>query len=426
MHNLLIKNGKVITNNEVLLNTDILINDGKIAEIMPDLNVDGYYTIDATNKVVIPGLIDMHCEICEPGYEYKENFGSASTSALRGGFTSITCNPNTLPVIDNKTVVEYIKTNSKIDAITNFFPYGSLTKNCEGKELTEYGEMQLSGIVALSDGDIPIQDNNLLKKIFRYASIFDLPIILHCEDTSISNKSGINEGYMATRLGLKGFPVVAETIQLARNILLAKEYDINLHITHVSSKESVDLIRAAKNKGINITAETSPRYFILDESSVDNYNTFAKISPPLRTKEDIKGIIEGLKDGTIDVISSDHKPNTIDSKLLEFDIASFGISSFETAFSLAYTYLVKNNILTIQQLIKKMSTNPANILSVNKGKIAPGYDGDIVIVDTSEPYKINSRKFISKAKYSPYDNYEVYGNITNTIVNGRLPYYNQD
>lgn len=424
MYNLLIKNGKVMTDNEVLLNTDILIDNGKISEIMPNISMDGYYTIDATDKIVVPGLIDMHCDICEPGYEHKESFITGSSSAARGGFTSITCNPNTLPVIDNKTVVEYIKTKSKADAITNLFPYGSLTKNCEGKELTEYGEMQLSGIVALSDGDIPIQDNNLLKKIFRYASMFDLPIILHCEDTSISNRSGINEGYMATRLGLKGFPVVAETLHLTRNILLAKEYDINLHITHVSSKSSVELIREAKDKGIKITAETSPRYFILDESIVDNYNTFAKLSPPLRTEEDIESIREGLKDGTIDVISSDHKPNTIDSKQLEFDVASFGMSSFETAFSLSYTYLVKNNILTMQQLINKMSTNPANILGINKGRIAPGFDGDIIIVDINDKHKINPKEFMSKARYSIYDGYEVYADITNTIINGKL--YNYD
>ncbi|WP_113675046.1 dihydroorotase [Vallitalea guaymasensis] len=426
MYNLLIKNGKIVTSEETLVNTDILIDGGKISEVMPNINIDGYYTIDATDKIIIPGLIDMHCDICEPGYEYRESLVTASLSAARGGFTSITCSPNTLPSIDNKTVVEYIKTKSEIDAVTHLFPYGSLTKKCKGTELTEYGEMQLSGIVALSDGDVPIQDNSVVKKIFRYASMFDMPIIMHCEDTSISNKSGINEGYMATKLGLKGFPVVAETIQLARNIFLAKEYGINLHITHVSSKESVELIRLAKDKGISITAETSPRYFILDESNVDNYNTYAKISPPLRTKEDIEGIINGLKDGTIDVISSDHKPNTIDSKLLEYDIASFGMSTFETAFKLSYTYLVHNGILTLQELVNKMSYNPANILGINKGKITPGYDADLVMIDINSKDVINSKKFLSKAKYSVYDGYETQVDITNTIIQGNHYNYNED
>lgn len=426
MYNLLIKNGKIVTSEETLVNTDILIDGGKISDVMPNINIDGYYTIDATDKIIIPGLVDMHCDICEPGYEFRESLVTASLSAARGGFTSITCSPNTLPSIDNKTVVEYIKTKSEIDAVTHLFPYGSLTKECKGKELTEYGEMQLSGIVALSDGDVPIQDNSVVKKIFRYASMFDMPIIMHCEDTSISNKSGINEGYMATKLGLKGFPVVAETIQLARNIFLAKEYGINLHITHVSSKESVELIRLAKDKGISITAETSSRYFILDESNVDNYNTYAKISPPLRTREDIEGIINGLKDGTIDVISSDHKPNTIDSKLLEFDIASFGMSTFETAFKLSYTYLVHNGILTLQELVNKMSYNPSNILGINKGKITPGYDADLVMIDINSKDVINSKKFLSKAKYSVYDGYETHVDITNTIIQGNHYNYNED
>jgi dihydroorotase len=419
MYNLLIKNGKVVTDKDTKHNMDILINDGKIIEIMRNIESDRFYTIDATDKVVIPGLIDMHCDVCEPGFEYRENLITASHSAARGGFTSITCNPNTLPTIDNKTVVEYIKSKAEMDSIIHLFPYGSLTKNCLGKEISEYGQMQLSGIVALSDGDNPIQQNNLVKKIFRYASMFDMPVIMHCEDTSLSNKSGINEGYMATLLGLKGFPTIAETIPLARNILLAKEYNIHLHVTHISCSSSVELIRQAKKQGIKITAETSPNYFILDESIIDNYNTFGKLSPPLRTKEDINSILEGLKDGTIDVISSDHKPNTIDSKLLEFEEASFGMSSFETAFKLAYTYLVETKILTLNELVKKMSINPANILGINKGKIDCGYDGDLVIIDTKICEKINAKEFVSKAKYSLYDGMTVNTNIVSTIVQGK-------
>lgn len=416
---LLIKNGTIITHDKTIYNMDILIEDSKVIEIDTNIEIDNCHIIDAKDKIIIPGLVDMHCEIGEPGYEHRENFETASKSALNGGFTSLTCNPNTSPVVDNKTVVEYIISKAKSECLVNLYPYGSMTKKCEGLEIAEIGEMQLSGIVAVSDGDKAIQDSGLARKIFQYTSMLDIPIITHCEDIQISNNSGVNEGFIATRIGLNGAPATAEIIHLSRNILLAEEFNVHLHITHVSTKESVKMIKTAKKRGVKITAETSPQYFILDETDVDEFNTLSKVNPPLRTREDVEAVKKGLKDGTIDVISSDHKPNTIDSKSIEFDLASFGISSFETAFSLSYTYLVSSKILTIEQLIEKMSYKPASILGINKGKIGIGQDADLVVFDPNSKHEIKSKKFESKARYSPFDNYLVDVNICNTIIKGK-------
>ncbi len=419
MKRLLIKNGTIVTHDKTIYNMDILIENGKIFDIDTNITLENCNIIDAKNMLIIPGLVDMHCDIGEPGFEYKENLITAGNSAAKGGFTSITCNPNTLPVIDNKTVVEYILSRSKSDCIVNVYPYGSMTKECLGIELAEIAEMQIAGVVAISDGDKAIQDNAVAYKIFRYASMFDLPVITHCEDKSISNNSGVNGGYISTFLGLKSAPKSAETIMLTRNILLAMEFNVPLHITHVSTGESVRLIRLAKKNGAVITAETSPQYFILDEKNVLNYNTMAKFNPPLRKKEDIEEIIKGIKDGTIDVISSDHQPNTIDSKRLEYDLASFGIPSFETAFPLAYTYLVDKGFITLETLIDRMSTKPAQILGINKGKITVGLDADLVIFNPDLSTTIHSKEFLSKAKYSIFNDTEVSGCIVNTIINGK-------
>lgn len=416
--NLLIKNGNVFIKGEFKAHMDVYIEESKIKDISHNIEIEAFKIIDATDCYVIPGLIDMHCIIGEPGYEYKDTIETASYSAAKGGFTSITVNPQTSPVIDNKTVVEFVMAKAKEDGKVHIYPYGSMTKQCKGIEIAEIGEMRFSGIVAVSDGDRSVQDANLLSKIMKYTSMLDIPIITHCEDTLLSFESGVNDGKIATYLGLKGAIKTAEEIILGRNLLLADYYQVPIHITHVSTKESVDLIRLAKQKGIPVTAETSPHYFILDEESVLNYNTLTKVTPPLRKQEDIQGLLLGLKDGTIDVISSDHQPNTIDSKMVEFDTATFGISSLETAFPLAYTHLVSKNIISLENLIKKMSKKPSEILEINKGEIKIGGEADITIFK-KEPNTIIANEFKSKAKFSPFDGEKVDITINNTIVSGK-------
>lgn len=421
MHNyLLIKNGTIFTHDKTIYNMDILIEGDKITAIETNIDAgDNCNIIDAKGMYIIPGLVDMHCDICDPGYDYKEDYLSAGESAINGGFTTITSNPLTDPVIDNKAIVEYILSKSKNECPVNVYPYGSLTKGGNSSVISEIGEMQIAGVVAVSDGDEAIQDNELLKNIFLYCSMFDMPIILHSEDTKISCGHGVNDGIIATQLGLLGAPEVAETIALSRNILLAEAYDVHIHVCHISTKRSVELIRVAKKNGVKITAETSPQYFTLDETAILDFNAMGKVNPPLRTAEDVNAVIKGLLDGTIDVISSDHKPNTIDSKDIEFELASYGISSFETAFSLAYTKLVDTKLMDMEQLVQKMSYKPSQILTISKGKIGLDVIADLVIFDPEASFLVESRNFKSKANYSPYDGMVIKGLIKHTIVGGK-------
>jgi len=414
----LIKNGTIVTFNKTIYNQDILIENKKIIKIDTNIEEENYEVINATGLYILPGLIDMHCQIKDPGYDYKETFFTAGQSALAGGFTTITCNPNTSPCIDNKAIVEYILSKAEKECDVHVAPYGSLTVGCLGEEIAEVGEMQLAGIVGVSDGDIAIQDTGLMKNLFLYCSMFDLPIIVHCEDTSISNKNVINDGVTAAYLGITGACVTSETTHLMRNLLLAEEYDVRLHITHISTAKSVELIRLFKKQGLKITCETSPQYFTLNEEANMGYNTYAKVSPPVRTEADVQAIIKGIKDGIIDVISSDHNPDTIDSKDTEYDIASYGISGFETAFSLAYTYLVEAGYITLENLVEKMAYRPSRILLLNRGTIAEGCTADLMMFDPKADYLVDAKNFKSKAKYSPYDGMQLKGLIKYTFVEG--------
>lgn len=417
-----IKNGKIAAPGfDSGKYTDILIEDGKIREIGTDIPCDELEEIDAQNNYIIPGLIDMHCSICDPGYEYVEDIQTASMSAAKGGYTTITCEPNTKPAIDNKTVVEYIITKSREYSLVNILPYGSMSKDCMGLEMAEIGEMKQAGIVGISDGDYTVADAGLLRNIFRYSLMFDLPVITHCEDRSISDNGVMHDGYVSTILGLKGMPREAEEIIVARNLVLAEEAGSRLHIAHVSTKRSVQLIRDAKKRGLLVTCETCPHYFHLTDEIAMGYNTFAKLNPPLRTREDVDAIIEGLVDGTIDVIASGHSPTKLEYKTMEFDTAAYGISSFESAFPVSYSVLVDTGILSFAELTNKFSANPAAILGLRrKGKIEVGADADLTIVNVKDKYAICAKDFLSKAKFSPFDEMNVKGSVLYTIVGGRL------
>ncbi len=418
---LLIKNCRLYNDSHTI--RDVYIQQGVIVEIGENLSFDLVDTVDAKGRFLLPGLIDMHCNICDPGYETKEDCMSVSRAAVHGGYTSITALPNTSPVIDNKTVISYILNNNSKLFHANIFPYGSMTKGLLGEEIAEIGEMKQAGIVALSDGGKCIKDAGLLGNIMLYTNMFDLPLITTCDDRSISADGVMNKGKYATAIGLRGIPREAEETIIARDLILAMHNNARLHISLISTKGAVDLIRLAKARNINVTCDTCPHYFTLTEEAVDSYNTFAKVRPPLRTQEDVQAIIEGLVDGTIDVISTGHSPDTIQRKQVEFDNASFGISALETAFGLSYDALVKTNILTLEQLVEKMSSTPAEILRLHlKGEIKVGSDADLIIVDVDNEYKVDASQFSSKAKYSPVDGKSLYGKVVCTILSGNLAY----
>lgn len=424
---ILIKNAKVISNEfDYNDKVDIYINDTVIEDISPKIDIDDIdgediEIIDAGDNLVMPGCIDMYSKICESGYENKNNIITISKSALSGGFTTIISAPNSQPVIDNKTVVEYVFTKTREQADVNIFPYGSMTKGCEGEEIAEIGEMIKAGAIGLSDGTHSILDTELMRNIFLYSKMFSVPVVTFCEDRNLSRNGVINDGIMSTKMGLVGIPKIAEDIIVSRNLLLAKDTGAKLHITHVSTKGAVELIRQGKKDGINVTAATCPHYFTLSEDAVEGYNTFAKVSPPLRTQEDIEAIKEGIEDGTIDVIETGHTPASIERKHTEFDNAAFGISSLEVSFPVSYTELVETGIITVEKFIEKLSYNPSKILNLNKkGCIKKGNDADIIIVDVNNEFEIKGMDFFSRAKYSPYDGKVVKGKTILSIVKGKV------
>ena len=418
----ILKNCRLLgTSHDKTMLHDIYVEGGVIEKIGLDIQVEGAKVLDVGGHMVLPGLIDMHCNICDPGHEYIEDIASVSHAALRGGFTTITCEPNTSPAIDNKTVVEYIVSKSKEKSLVNIYPYGSMSLNCEGEEMAEIGEMFDAGIVGISDGDEFTDSAAFLRNVMVYSKMFDLPITTHCEDRSLSARGVMNEGYAAACLGLAGMPREAEEVIVARNLNLAERTGARLHISHISTKGSVQLIREAKNRGVHVTCETSPHYFILTEDAIGDYDTLAKVNPPLRTKEDVYAIIEGIVDGTIDVISSSHSPTNRTEKEKEFDQAAYGISSLETALSLSYTHLVEKGYITLEKLVDMMSNKPAEILKLyNKGMLAEGLDADIIVVDFMETHRIDPEHFASKAKFSPFADEEVRGKVLYTMVGGKM------
>lgn len=418
---LLIKNGRLVNApNAVSGVLDILIEDGKVIEIGNGLENVGGDLIDAQGKIVLPGLVDAHCHLRDPGLEYKEDIESGTRSAAMGGFTSIACMPNTSPVIDNEAIVRYILSKAKQDGVVHVYPIGAITKGQKGEELAEIGELKFAGAVAISDDGKPVKSPSLMKKALQYASMFDITVISHCEDMDLADEGVMNEGYRSTVLGLKGIPAAAEETMVARELILAEYTQLPVHIAHVSTALSVDLIRNAKKRGVRVTAETCPHYFVLTEDACEGFNTLAKVNPPLRTAKDVEAIKEGLRDGTIDIIATDHAPHHADEKNVEFTLAANGMVGFETALPLAVTYLVKPGILTMEQLVNKMCVNPSKILGLNKGSIEVGKSADITIVDIDEEFTVDISSFKSKSKNSPFHGYKLFGSVLYTIVEGKV------
>lgn len=420
--NILITNGHIIDPaNNIDGKLDLLISGGKIAKLgkTGSLSADGAEVIDAGGKLVVPGLIDMHVHLREPGYEYKETIATGAAAAKAGGFTSICCMPNTNPVNDSRSVTEFILSQAAKEDSARVFPIGAITKGSEGEELAEMGELHEAGCVGVSDDGKPVMNAAMMRRALEYSKIFDISVLSHCEDANIAAKGVMNEGFVSTELGLRGIPNAAEDVMAARDIALAELTGARLHICHVSTAGSVRLVREAKARGVKVTAETCPHYFTLTDEAVRGYNTMAKMNPPLRTAEDVAAIKQGLKDGAIDVIATDHAPHASDEKSGEFDYAPFGIVGLETAVGLTFK-LVHEGVFSPADAVRKLSLNPATVLKLNKGTLSVGADADITIIDPDAEWTVKAAEFKSKSRNTPFDGWKLKGKAVRTIVGGKV------
>ena len=423
----LIKNGRVIDpTNDLDEPKDLFIDKGKIKalESPGKINIgtgEKPSIIDAKDCVVCPGLIDMHVHFREPGFEYKETIESGCRSAAAGGFTSVAVMPNTNPVNDTRSVTEHILSLAKTEGIVNVYAIAAITRNLAGERLSEMADLKDAGAIAVSDDGRPVMNNELMRRAFEYSKMFKLPLIQHSEMLDLTEGGCMNEGIVSTELGLKGMPAEAEDIMVYRDIALLEKTGGRLHVAHISSKNSVDLVRQAKSRGLSVTCEVAPHHFTLTDEAVRGYDTNTKMSPPLRTISDVDAIKKGLKDGTIDIIATDHAPHDIVDKQVEYQNACFGIVGLETALPLSLK-LVDEKILSMSELIKKLTSTPAGIFNLSSGNLSLGNDADILIFNPNFEYSIDISKFHSKSKNSPFDGWKVKGKVIRTLVRGKTVY----
>lgn len=418
---ILIKNGRLIDpKNNIDEKMDILICDKIIDKVATEINEDVDKIIDANGKWVTPGLIDLHVHLREPGFEHKETIHTGTKSAVKGGFTTICCMPNTRPVTDNEILVEYIKMKAEREGFCNVFPVGAITKGQKGESLSDIGKMAKAGACAISEDGYTVENASLMKTAIKYAQMFNIPVFSHCEDVSLAGGS-MNAGDTATKLGLKGISNDSEDVIVARDIILADNLNASIHLCHISTKGSVEIIRDAKKRGSKVTAEVTPHHFTLVDEDIVDYDGNFKMNPPLRSIQDRAAIIEAIKDDTIEVIATDHAPHHIDEKNCEFEKALNGIVGLETAVSLSISELVERNVITPIKLIEKMTINPARILKREDiGHLSVGANADITIIDPTKEYVINSENFESKGKNTPFNDRKVKGSVEYTIVNGKV------
>lgn len=403
---------------------DILVEDGKIVKLGRNLSPSrkkGLDSMELAGLVVTPGLVDMHTHLREPGFEYKETIQTGSEAACAGGFTSIACMPNTNPVNDTRSVTEFILRKAAETNLVNVYPIAAITMQSRGNALAEFWDLKEAGAIALSDDGKPVMDSAVMRRALEYAHSLGLPIISHCEDTCLSSGGAMHEGFASTELGLPGIPGIAEDIMVARDLLLVEYTRSSIHIAHVSTAGSVRLIRDAKKRGIKVTAETAPHYFTLTDDDLRTYDVNAKVYPPLRGKADVEAIKEGLRDGTIDAIASDHAPHAQTDKEVEFEYAASGMIGLETSLALGLR-LVSADVLTLNQLFEKMSTNPARILCIPGGTLRPGAPADLTIIDLQRSWTVSREAIRSLSKNSPFLGWDLTGKAVMTMKDGAVTY----
>lgn len=424
--NLLIINGHVIDpaagQNS---GKNVLIENGKVAAWL-DLNEPaptGVEIFDASGLVVAPGFIDMHVHLREPGQEHKETIATGCAAAVAGGWTSVCPMPNTHPVNDNAAITRYIIEQAERSGLANVFPVGAITKSSDGLELAEMGEMKAAGAVAVSDDGQPVPNAGIMRRAMQYARDFDLPVIDHCEDKSLSNGGVMHEGRISLVLGLKGIPALAEELDVVRDIVLAEETGVHIHIAHISSKGAIEAVRRAKNEGVRVTCEVTPHHFTLTDRAVEGYDTNTKMAPPLRSEDHLDAILQGIQDGTIDAIATDHAPHHSDEKALEYDRAPFGITGLETAVGITFNELVHKGLIDLSRMVEMCSTNPARIFKLDgRGTLRPGSIADVTILDPSRSWEFDNARSFSKSRNSPFDGWKFSGGPVATIVAGRIAY----
>jgi len=422
MKKLIIRGGRVVDpysgTDEKL---DILIQDGRVRKLEKklDAGLREAKTIDARGKIVAPGFIDLHTHLREPGREDKETILTGTKAACHGGFTSVLCMPNTTPPIDDESVVRFVIRQQEQAGFARVYAVGAITKGLAGRELTEIGHLVGAGVVAISDDGNSLMNSELMRRALEYATMFGIPIISHCEDVSLTAAGVMNEGYYSTLFGMRGAPAVAEQVMVARDIILAEYTRAHIHITHVSSKGSVELIRRAKERGVRVTSDTAPHYFTLNDSMLRDYNPNLKINPPLRSLEDVEAIKDGLKAGTIDAIATDHAPHTQAEKEVEFDAAPSGIVGLETALGLVLKELVEPGVLSLPDAIRKLTFSPAEIVNLPGGRLQKGSPADITVFDPRPTWVCEPSDFLSKSKNSPFKGWTLRGKVECVLVGGK-------
>ncbi len=420
---ILIKNGRVIDPSQKVDKVqDVLIRDGKIEALGVGLSLPKETlgrTVDATNTIVTPGWVDIHVHLREPGGSHKETILTGSRAAGAGGFTSVACMANTKPVNDNAYITNYILQKAAAESDINVFPIGAISKGLAGEELAEIGSMWEAGIVAISDDGKTLMNAYLMRKALDYSKRFDITVVSHCEDSCLKGRGVMNEGFNSARFGLRGIPKASEEIIVARDIQLAELTGARLHIAHVSTKRSVELIREAKRRGIRVTAEATPHHLTLTDEVVGTYDTNTKVAPPLREQEDVDALLEGFADGTIDALASDHAPHSVEEKEVEYDLAEFGMVGLETAMPLYLQAAIKKGI-SLSRMIEAMTIAPSQVIGIPRGTLKVGAAADITVFDPSVKIKVDKTKFKSKSQNTPFHGWELPGKVCYTIVSGKV------
>lgn len=423
----IIKNGRVIDPaNNIDGDYDVVIDKGLIQSVEPAGKVKdagSAKVIDAKGCIVAPGFLDMHVHFREPGFEYKETIATGCDSAAAGGFTTVAMMPNTNPVNDNRSVTDFMTSQAKAHGKVKALAIGAITKGLKGETLSDMADLKAAGVIAFSDDGRPVMSNQMMRRALEYSRMFDLPLIQHSEILDLTQGGCMNESPISTELGLKGMPTEAEDIMVYRDIALLEKTGGRLHVAHISSGEAVELVRQAKAKGLAVTSEVAPHHFILTDEAVRGYDTNTKMSPPLRAQSDIEAVKAGLKDGTIDIIATDHAPHDLTDKQADYHSACFGIVGLETALPLSLR-LVEEKVITLPQMVEKLTSRPAEIFKLDSGTLGVGKPADVVIFDLTEEYTIEALKFKSKSKNSPFDGWPAKGRVRHTISNGKLIFSN--